>query len=122
MDTENGWPKVSAFYPRENDDYLSSNWLEYHSPDRDVAVNSIRKVIPLKLTVGGRFVVLNVGEAIESIIEGGGRSPTISYAPEADNLSHASIWWEDILQNHQMVAAELHVLIVFQDIYPGKIP
>ena len=121
MDVQEGWPKVSAFYLRRNEPDLSSNWLEKFHSDRKAAIDKLRAEIPLTLTVGGRFAVLNVAEAIDSIIAGGGHEPAITWSPEEDNPSHSSIAWANILQTHQLVASELLTRITSGDIYPGKI-
>ena len=121
VDQETNWPKVSAFYLREGENDLSTNWLEYYSDDHDDAVNSIRDNFPLTLTVGGRFVVLNVGQALDSVANRGARSPNAEHTPEEGNPSHASIWWEDIHLNNQVFAAELHTLITSESIHPGRI-
>ena len=121
VDQETKWPKVSAFYLREGENDLSTNWLEYYSDDHTDAVNTIRDNFPLTLTVGGRFVVLNVGQALDSVANRGARSATAKHTPAEGNPSHASIWWEDIHLNNQVFAAELHTLITSESIYPGKI-
>ena len=74
---------------------------------------------PLSLTVGGRFAVLNVGQTLDSIMAVGCRSPSVAYSPKADNLSHATIWWEDFTMTYSVVAAELLTLLTSQDIYTG---
>ena len=71
VDQDTKWPKLSAFYLREGENDLSTNWLEYYSADHDDAVNSIRDNFLLTLTVGGRFVVLNVGQALDSVANRG---------------------------------------------------
>ena len=120
VDPETDWPQMSAFYPRQNEDYLSTNWIEYHAQDHDVAVRAIRDSIPLTLTVGGRFVVLNVGKVIDSIAQGGGLCPSVRFCPQCDNPSHVALAWEDMAENHQSVAAELFALIASENIYLGK--
>ena len=121
VDQATSWPKVSAFYLRSGEDALSTNWLEYYSSDRGKAVNSIRDNYALELTVGGRFVVLSVGEALDSVDNRGARSSKAIRTPEVGNPSHASIRWDDMELNHQVYAAELHALITSECIYPGKL-
>ena len=117
-DPETGWPKVSAFYLRPHEDSLSVNWLDYFSPDRDLAMLSIRNTFPLRRSPNGRFAVLNVGKALDAILHGGGTSASITHTPDQDNAnpSHASIWWDDMATNHQEIAAELHSLLTSQDV------
>ena len=121
MDVQDQWPKVSAFYPRKNEPDLSGNWLEYFPVGPAEAINKIRRDFPMDLTVGSRFVVLQVEEAIKSIIAGGGHEPTITWSPDEGNQSHASIVWANIHQTHQLVASELLTRITSGDIYPGKV-
>ena len=121
VDQVTSWPKVEAFYLREGEDYLSFNWIEFFDSDRVTAVNALRDCPPFGITIGGRFAVLNVGALIESIIEGGGLSPSVQFCPEPDNPSHVAVAWDDMLENHHMVAVELLALVNSGDIFPGKI-
>ena len=77
----------------------------------------IRETIPIRLSKGDKFVALKVEEAMNANLAGGGRSPAISYDPECNNQSHASIQWDDMLTNHQEVAAELQIRISSPDVY-----
>lgn len=121
VDPETNWPKVSAFYLREDEDDLSTNWLGFYCSDRKEAVGRIRDNPPMPLTVGGRFVVLNVGQALDAVASKGASSPRVTHTPEDENPSHASFWWESIKDDHQFMAAELLVLVTSDDIYPGKL-
>ena len=121
VDKQTGWPKVNAFYPRKGENYLSGNWIEFHDPDHDTAVDEIRNIIPLEVDERSRFVVLNVGEILESIVAGAGRSPSVRFCPGCGNPSHVAIAWEDLVHDYQSVAAELYTLISSTNIYPGKI-
>ena len=119
-DPETGWPKISAFYLRPREDSLSVNWLDYFSPDRDLAMQSIRNTFPLRRSPNGRFAVLNVAKALDAIFHGGGKSASVTHTPdeESHNPSHASIRWDDMAGNHQEIAAELHSLLTSEDILP----
>ena len=111
---------MSAFYPRNSEDYLSFNWIEYHAPDHETAIDEIRDTIPLTLNERDRFVVLNVADVVESILAGGGHSPSVRFCPTCDNPSHVATAWEELHKYHQLVAAELHTLVSSEDVYPGK--
>ena len=111
---------MSAFYPRESEDYLSFNWIEYHAPNHEAAIGEIRDSIPLTVRERDRFVALNVAEVMESILTGGGRSPSVRFCPKCNNPSHVATAWEELHKYHQLVAAELHTLINSEDVYPGK--
>ena len=120
VDRQTGEPKVDAFYPRTGEDYLSANWVEYHDPDHEVAVDEIRNVIPLNIDRRSRFVVLNVGDILASIEAGEGLSPSVRFYPTRNNPSHVSISWEDLVYDYQLVAAELYTLISSENTYPGQ--
>ena len=119
-DVESGRPKLSAFYPRQSEDYLSFNWIEHFSPDHETAVDKIRDSIPLSVREGDRFVVLNVADVMESILAGGARSPSVRFCPKCNNPSHVAIDWEELHKYHHLVAAELHTLVNSENVYPGR--
>ena len=116
---DEGWPKVSAFYPRPKEEYLSGNWLEYYTGDRETAVNKIIDAMPLDLSDKDRFIVLQVDEILDSIHTGGGHSPSVIFKPENDNPSHVAIGWDNWPQNNQTIASELFAKVTSKDIYPG---
>ena len=118
---DGGWPKVSAFYPRLKEEYLSGNWLEYYTGDRETAVNKIIDSIPLDLSEDDRFVVLQVDEILDSIHAGGGHSPSVIFKPADNNPSHVAIGWDNWPQNSQTIASELLAKVTSEDIYPRKI-
>ncbi len=126
VDRKSGDLKNETFYLRSNEAYLSANWIEFHSQNHETAVNEIRdtlKAFPITINRGDKFIVLNVDELIDSIIEGGGKSPSVTFCPVCRNPSHVAIAWEDMAQSQQMVASELLSLILSQpeDVYPGEI-
>ncbi len=113
VDQATHWPKVSAFYLRKGHDDLSANWLEYFSSDRARAIRDVVRTHPLQLRPRGRFAVLNVGEAVEAITAAGGESASITHTPNwYSNPSHASFQWDDMVANNQLMAAELHTLLL----------
>ena len=120
VDQQTGEPKVNAFYPRVGEDYLSANWIEWHDPDHETAVDQIRNLIPLTIDNRSRFVVLNVGDIMTSIEAGEGLVPSVRYCPQCDNLSHVAISWDDLVHDYQLVAAELYTLISSENTYPGQ--
>ena len=111
VDPESGRPKVSAFYPRQSEDYLSFNWIEYHAVNHETAIDGIRDSIPLTKHEDDKFVVLNVAEVMESILAGGGQSPSVRFCPKCNNPSHVATDWEELHKYHQLVAAELQTLV-----------
>ena len=121
MDTETGDIKNEAFYLRPSEQYLSANWIEYYAHDHETAVSIIRDAIPVSVSRGDKFVVLNVGDIIDSIREGGGESPSVLFCPGCNNPSHVAIAWDAMVQNQQMVASELLTLITSQNTYLGRV-
>ena len=116
-DVAGDWPKVSAFEPRPGEQYLSGNWLQYYSEDRDTGINKIRKCIPLTLDERDRFVVLEVDQILDAIFIGGGHSASVTFKPEEDNPSHVAMKWDDFPLNSQTIASELFTKVTSNDIY-----
>ena len=112
-------PKLSAFYPRPNEKYLSFNWIEYVSPDHETAVDDLRESIPLDVGKDDRFVVFNVADVMESILAKA-NSPSVRFCPKCDNPSHVAIDWDELHKYHQQLAAELHTLVNSENVYPGR--
>ena len=121
VDPESELPKVSAFYPRVSENYLSFNWIEFHAQCHVNAINRIRDTIPLSIHKDDKFVVLNVSEVLESILASDGRSPSVRFCPEDNSPSHVAVAWEELHRYHQLVAAELHTLVNSANVYPGRL-
>jgi hypothetical protein len=121
-DVSENRPKVSAFEPRPGEQYLSGNWLEYYSKDRDTGIRKVIKNHPLTLDERDRFVVLEVDQILDAISIGGGHSPSVTFKPEEDNPSHVAMKWDGFPLNDQIIASELLAKVTSQDIYPRKIP
>ena len=75
VDRKSGDIKNEAFYLRPGEDYLSANWIEFYSQNHESAVNAIRDDIPVTVSRGDKFIVLNVRDIIDSIREGGRLHP-----------------------------------------------
>ena len=117
---DEGVPKVSAFYPRPGESYLSGNWLQYYSEDRDIAITKIRDHTSLTLHKDDRFVVLEVEQILDAMTIGGGHNPSVTFKPEDDNVSHAAMKWDDFPLNSQVIASELLTKVTSADIYPAQ--
>ena len=109
----------TAFIPRQDEDYLSVNWLEYFGEtELNAAVERVREVFHSKgftLRPNGRFAVLNVEAAKTAVHEAVGRTLNIEHLPLSDDPSHSGILGyssEDLA-----VAVELAALITPQDIH-----
>ena len=84
VDRKSGDLKNETFYLRSGENYLSANWIECHSQNHEIAVSEIRKTFkafPITISREDKFIVLNVGELIDSIREGGGKSPSVIFCP-----------------------------------------
>ena len=110
----------AAFIPKQDEEYLSVNWLEYFGEtDLGAAVERVREVFRSKnyqVRPNGRFAVLNVGAAKTAVREGVGQSLHINHLP-VDDESHSGIFGyasEDLA-----VAVELAALVTHQDVQPA---
>ena len=60
---------ADAFILREQESYLSTNWLEhFHPADRDVQLAGVRQTLRdkgFRVAHTGHFVALNVGNAVD---------------------------------------------------------
>ena len=120
-DVAGNWPKVSAFEPRPGEKYLSGNWLQCYSEDRDTGINVIREVFPIKnCDQRERFVVLEVDQILDAIFIGGGHSPSVTFKPTGGNPSHVAMQWDDFPLNSQTIASELFTKVTSNDIYLRK--
>ena len=111
----------TAFIPRQNEDHLSVNWLEYFGEtELNAAVERVREVFRSKdftLRPNGRFAVLNVEAAKTGVLEAVRLTLNINHLPCNDDPSHAGILGyasEDLA-----VAIELAALVAFQDVHPA---
>ena len=109
----------TAFIPRQDEDYLSVNWLEYFGEtELSATVERVRGVFHSKgftLRPNGRFAVLNVGAAKTGAHEAVKRTLSINHLPCSDDPSHSGILGyssEDLA-----VAVELAALVTPQDVH-----
>ena len=118
MDENGQLPTFGAFMPRDSEDYLSVNWLEYFAVgSRDREIERVRDVLraKLKLVPAGRVVVLNVGEATNAVYEHVKHLVRIEHLPEDADPSHAGIL--DYPSDEKAVAIVLQFLIGLDDVY-----
>ncbi len=118
-----GQPMASAFSPRQDETYLSVNWLEYFGhPDLDVAIDRVRAVFQKKdyrVVRNGRFAVLNVGAVKTAAHEATGPALQVEHLPSNVDGSHAGILGysaEDFA-----IATELAALVGSKDLHPAVI-
>ena len=113
---------ASAFVPRQQDEYLSVNWLEYWGlPDLGAALDCIRRELNgernLQVKLDGRFAVLNVLDIKDTIRGMTKRPSSVMHQPTPDMKSHAGVF--GFFQNETDVAAELAMLVSADNTFPG---
>ena len=117
----NGLPTAAAFKPRNNERYLSVNWLEYFGTrDIAVAVEHVRDVFrnkDFRLRSGGRFAVINVGTARSLVHEALGKQLRIDHQPLDDDQSHAGI--HGFAADDLEVAVEIKFLVERKGVHPA---
>ena len=123
IDVQDGEPLSTAFQLRGNEDHLSVNWLEYFGEvDQQEAVELVRETFLRKsyqLKVNGRFAVLNVGAAKQTIRDHTRLTLRIQNMPVSDDESHSGILGykpEDLI-----VSVALAALLVPECGYPAVI-
>ncbi len=89
--------QATAFFPRESEDSLSVNWLEYlNCSNRESEIEEIRKVYHSKLHIGAKakLAVLNVGEVCNKVKTESPdkRNLDVLHEPEEDDSSHSGIY------------------------------
>ena len=128
--TENK-PSTASLAPRQDEKYLSGNWLEYLAEylgqpgvSRDDAVNLLRGHTTLRLSPRGCFIALNAVTIREAIVEGGAASPSVAFKPDIakNNPSHVAIKWADFPVHEQTVAAAIVRQVTDRDVFPHKAP
>lgn len=81
LDPETGKPAPGAFMLREDESYLSVNWLEYFAQhSHEDRLSEIRQALASKRTVGKTAILalLNVGLAIRQV----GNNPLLTFTHE----------------------------------------
>lgn len=117
--TENGQVTGAAFQPRQIDEYLSVNWLEFfHIADRQEEIREVRKVLSLKLGAKAKIAVLNVGETTSYVRTKSpdARNLSMLHEPEEDDPSHSGIYG---FQYDDRLIADLIAEMV-QETYPAR--
>ena len=117
---ENGMPLSIAFMLRENEDYLSVNWLEcFRLPNLIDAVNSVSCVFRCNgygVSKNGMFAVFNVGATKTIINKTTKNTLCIEHMPFDNDTSHSGIFGYTI--NEAYVAEELMIHLNRCDVHP----
>ena len=118
----NGLPKAAAFKLRDDETYLSVNWLEcFHEHNFDIALIGIRCAMTRNdRTIGARsqFATLNVGNARNAIYQKLEYVPQIIRKVKEFDESHAGIYVRR--EKAGIVAFELAKQVRRTSMYSGK--
>ena len=110
MTVPDGELTTAAFCLRDNESYLSANWMNGLVGFED-AIEEVRQILKKKqytVRTSGRFAVLNAGEIRKKLNE-----VSIRHLPEPDDPSHAGICGMDDMDDNKrlFVAAKLMELV-----------
>lgn len=118
-------PHLRVFSTSTGEPDLSVGWIQYFWTDnRDLALAGIRvefQAIGYSLSKKGRFVIFNVGQAIQ-VLKDMGYDIKIKYTPRNWQPSHSSIYElprEGDRKRRRETATTLKRLITRADIYVG---
>ena len=123
---QDGIALPEAFIPRNREEYISVNWLEYFSDTRNKSeqVERIRSDIQasgsLRLAASGKFAVLNVGKTKERILNALHVSLTIEHWPLDNNPSHGGIRYDRNIELDNQIPFELSRLVSRKDIFAAR--
>lgn len=113
----NGEIEAGAFAPRESEDYLSTNWLEYFSHSgQEEQIDEVRKAFKNKgfqVKKKGLFAVLNVGATKLNIPK-----LAVVHKPNFNDPSHSGIYYDrdDVELNAELIRQTI------TDKYPAQKP
>jgi hypothetical protein len=90
---QDGQPTGASFMLRQDEEFLSVNWMEYFGDiGIDAQINKIREYIELSLAASGLFAVLNVGEIIDQVQRNSERQIAVLYEPTPGDQSHSGVY------------------------------
>ncbi len=113
----------TAFLPREEEEYLSVNWLEFLKlNNRQEEIQEVRRFLGSKLILSTRakIAVLSVEEILEYVLTQSpdSRELNVLHEPEEADPSHSGI---SGFQHDDDLIADL-IVDVIQETYPAKEP
>jgi hypothetical protein len=112
-----GHPTGASFMLRQDEEYLSVNWLEYFGDiGMDAQINNIREYIELSLAASGLFSVLNIGEIIDYVQSNGEKHLAILYEPTSGDPSHSGIY--DYRHEDDLIADLMSEIVI--ETHPSK--
>lgn len=117
---KDGRPEPAAFELRNDESFLSSNWIEYFGmSDLENGMKKVRDEFQKhhSMTKKGRFAVLNVGDAKKTIEIEHGTELRIEDLQEEDYPSHAGIWF--LQEDNLVISTILSEMVRPHNIHPG---
>ena len=116
---ENELPLPTAFELRDDEEFLSANWIEcFCMSNLTSGMKKVREEFKKHhgMTENGRFAVLNVGDARKTIYAEYDTALRIEDLQDENYPSHTSIWWPpDTLE----IAITLSEMVKPHDMHPG---
>ena len=113
-------PMAAAFALREDEEYLSVNWIEYFEELNLITViNKVQWTLQnkdLSIRSNGRFAVLGVKEIKVAISNVTKRVSRIEHMPETDDCSHCGVFGYSAFDLE--VASEIALQLAIQNVYP----
>ena len=114
-------PMAAAFELREDEEYLSVNWIEYFEELNLVAaINKVQWTLQnkvLNISPNGRFAVLGVKEIKDAISSVTRHALHIEHMPETDDGSHCGVFGYSA--SDLEVASEIALQLDLQNVYPS---
>ena len=117
---KDGHPEPAAFMIRNDESFLSTNWIEYFEmPDLKKGMKKVRDEFQKhhNMTKKGRFVVLNVGDTKKTIKIGHGTELRIEDLQEESYPSHTGIWF--LQEDNLVISTILSEMVRPHNIHPG---
>ncbi|MCY0149850.1 hypothetical protein OEG84_19635 [Hoeflea sp. G2-23] len=100
----------SAFYLRDEENYLSVTWCEYFDGLPDESLRCAIEAIRGSIRVGGkaRFALANVGSIKSTMENEAGVKLRIEHLPEEDNPAHAAVkrWPNENFDLLELIASD----------------
>ena len=123
---DDGLPVAGAFALRNNEEYLSVNWLEFFDTLKlTQAIDCVRQVFRNKdysVGINGRFVSFKVRKLKEVISNHTDLSPRVVRIPVENDPSHCGVYgYTGHISTDKLIALKIAKLAHTGNVYPGKI-
>lgn len=117
-------PMASAFALKDNEEFLSVNWIEYFKGlSKEQAIDRVRDAFRKKnyrIKRSGRFALLKVRE-VKTVISDLSPSPfKIEHQPEENDPSHSGI--SGYTASDEFITLAIKNLVRSEDVYLAELP